>query len=280
MQREINMPTTNASILNILDDAGLFQGSLPPGSVTDDTTLTLSGSYSAALLAGESLRIFDGTTLLGTATLNTTARTWSFTTAALKEGTHSFTARVADAAGNLGPAGTAYAITVDTKLQPGVLSLTEFIDTGDPTDFVSSDNSFNLSLTGQETGSTLTYQRSSDGGTSWSSTTAAQTSLANGSYLFRVRVQDDAGNVGYSNVIGVQVANGNSPPSGTVAITGRPTVGATLTASHTLSDPDGASPPPAVAPSPISGIVMASPLAAPPATNTPQPRPTWRANSR
>ena len=53
-----------ASVLGILDDFGLFQGVIASGGVTDDTTLTLSGSLSAPLESGETVRVYDGTTLL------------------------------------------------------------------------------------------------------------------------------------------------------------------------------------------------------------------------
>jgi len=45
-----------------------------------------------------SVKIYDGATLLGTATVS--AGAWSFTTAALADGSHSFTAKATDNAGN------------------------------------------------------------------------------------------------------------------------------------------------------------------------------------
>ena len=101
----------SAVVLSILDDVGLFKGVVPSGGVTDDSTLGLSGSLSMPLGSGETVRVYDGTTLLGTASVDSSGSAWTFTTAALPAGSHSFTARVADAAGNLSPAVTAYTVT-------------------------------------------------------------------------------------------------------------------------------------------------------------------------
>ena len=83
---------------------------------TDDRTPIITGTLSAALAAGETLRIFNGATLLGTATVNNTARTWSYTpTLPTTAGTtYSITARVADAAGNLGVTSPARTFVLDT----------------------------------------------------------------------------------------------------------------------------------------------------------------------
>ena len=109
-------PTTTAAITGVADDAGLIQGQVANGGTTDDPTPTISGTLSASLATGETLRIFNGTTLLGSATVNNTTKTWSFTpTLAATAGTnYSITARVADAAGNLGTASAARTFSLDT----------------------------------------------------------------------------------------------------------------------------------------------------------------------
>ena len=55
--------------------------------ITNDNTLTLTGTA----VANSTVNVYDGATLLGTATANSSGA-WSFTTAALANGTHSFTA--------------------------------------------------------------------------------------------------------------------------------------------------------------------------------------------
>ena len=81
------------------------------GAFTDDTTPSFSGTISAALVSGETLCVYNGTTLLGSA--NVTGTTWSFTPAALPNGFYAVTARVADAAGNLGAASAARRFSLD-----------------------------------------------------------------------------------------------------------------------------------------------------------------------
>uniref|UniRef100_UPI003462B068 Ig-like domain-containing protein n=1 Tax=Legionella sp. W05-934-2 TaxID=1198649 RepID=UPI003462B068 len=95
---------------------------------------------------------------------------------------------------------------VDNSTPVPTLSLNNFIDTGiSGTDFISQDNTFELSTSGQEAGASIRYELSSDGGTTWSATTANQTGLADGDYQFRSTVTDAAGNSAISNTISVIV---------------------------------------------------------------------------
>jgi len=65
--------------------------------------------------AKSTVSVFDGSTKLGTATADASGA-WSFTTAALAVGSHSFTATAADAAGNISKASTAAVVTIDTPV--------------------------------------------------------------------------------------------------------------------------------------------------------------------
>ena len=106
-------PLTTAAIVSITDNAGLQTGTLSPGGATDDTTPTLAGTLSAALAVGETLRVFNGSTLLGNASVNNTTLTWGYTPSpALALGSASFTVAVADATGNLGPASAPWSLTL------------------------------------------------------------------------------------------------------------------------------------------------------------------------
>ena len=58
------------------------------------------------------MTVFDGTTKLGMATANASGA-WIYTTAALPNGSHSFTATDTDAAGNTGGASAAVNVTVN-----------------------------------------------------------------------------------------------------------------------------------------------------------------------
>ena len=81
--------------------------------ITNDNTLTLTGTAEA----NSTVKVFDGATLLGSATANGTGA-WSYTTAALADGAHSLTATATDAAGNTGVASAALGVTIDTTV-PG-----------------------------------------------------------------------------------------------------------------------------------------------------------------
>ena len=69
--------------------------------ITNDNTLTLTGTAEA----NSTVKVYDGATLLGTATANGSGA-WSYTTAALADGAHSLTATATDAAGNTSAAST------------------------------------------------------------------------------------------------------------------------------------------------------------------------------
>lgn len=75
----IGRGVVTAAITGISDNVGLIQGTVTPGGATDDPTPTITGRFSAPLVSGESIRIFNGTVLLGNAVVNNTTGTWSFT---------------------------------------------------------------------------------------------------------------------------------------------------------------------------------------------------------
>jgi hypothetical protein len=109
-------PATTAAITDVIDNVGIITGTVAAGGRTNDSTPSIKGTISAALAAGETLRIFNSAALLGTATVNNTTKTWSYTPTlpATAGTTYTLTARVADAAGNLGVASAARTFTLDT----------------------------------------------------------------------------------------------------------------------------------------------------------------------
>ena len=99
-------PLQLATLLAITDNVGAITGNLATGSITNDNLLALTGGWSGvtALGPGETIEIFQGidtTSHLGRATIVPALSRWSFTTATLPSGDYTFSARVADAAGNL-----------------------------------------------------------------------------------------------------------------------------------------------------------------------------------
>ncbi|WP_336214425.1 BapA/Bap/LapF family large adhesin [Enterobacter sp. P82] len=102
-------PPGAVTIASVLDDVGGVQGPLSSGDTTDDTQPLLQGSAPADAV----ITVYDGTTLLGTATLDGSGG-WSFTPVTpLTDGLHSLTVHATDAAGNT-TVSSPFVLTVDT----------------------------------------------------------------------------------------------------------------------------------------------------------------------
>ena len=101
-----------SSVLNVVVDS-------PPAPVIDSGVL--NSAFEEVLVgtaeANSTVVVFDGTTELGTAEVNSDGA-WSFTTGALSSGACSFTATNVDAAGNISPASSALTTIVNTTSVP------------------------------------------------------------------------------------------------------------------------------------------------------------------
>ena len=102
---------TAPSIASVTDDVSPVTGSVADNDVTNDATLTITGTAES----GSTVTIYDtdGTTVLGSGVA--TGGNYSITTSALGSGSHTLTARAADAAGNQGAASIAFHVTIDTS---------------------------------------------------------------------------------------------------------------------------------------------------------------------
>ena len=161
--------------------------------ITNDNTLTLTGSAEA----NATVKVYDGVTLLGSATADGSGN-WSYTTAALTNGAHSLTATATDVAGNTSAASAALSVTIDTSapVTPAIASYST--DSGTAGDGITNDNT--LTLTGSAEanatvkvydGATLLGSATADGSGNWSYTTAA---LTNGAHSLTATATDVAGN--------------------------------------------------------------------------------------
>ncbi|KNC90639.1 Ig-like domain-containing protein [Trabulsiella odontotermitis] len=115
------------TIGTVKDDQGPVTGNLTDGSVTDDARPELSGSGKP----GSIVTVMDGTTVLGSTTVQPDG-SWSFTPSAdLSDGDHSLTATSVDPAGN-DVTSPAFDLTVDTGApgKPSVGAAND--DVGDP----------------------------------------------------------------------------------------------------------------------------------------------------
>ena len=120
-------PAAAPVIQQVIDDAdgGTFTGALPStNAVTNDQTLRLTGTANGAV-DGDRVAVFDGTVRLGDAEVGQ-GGAWSFTTPNLSNAAHNLSARVVDAAGNEGPAGAAFAVTVNAERPTATAAVTGF----------------------------------------------------------------------------------------------------------------------------------------------------------
>ncbi|HEX7763966.1 MAG TPA: DUF4347 domain-containing protein, partial [Cellvibrio sp.] len=111
-------------VLSVLSDSGVAGD-----NITNNTTPVFTGTAEA----GSTVTLYDtdGTTVLGTTTA--TGGTWSITSSALGEGSHSITAKATDPAGNESNASVARVVTIDTTAhaKPTAPVLAAASDTGD-----------------------------------------------------------------------------------------------------------------------------------------------------
>ena len=208
---------------NIADTTGAVTN--PTGVLVVDTTAPTAGTLALANFTDSGASSSDHVSSDSTFDLSLTGQesgatvvyerstnggsTWTPTTTAqttLADGSYQFRAQVTDLAGNTSTSNIV-SVTVDTTAPTaGTLALANFTDSGaSSSDRVSSDSTFDLSLTGQESGATVVYERSTNGGSTWTPTTAAQNTLVDGNYQFRAQVTDLAGNTSTSNIVSVTV---------------------------------------------------------------------------
>ncbi|RCU31962.1 type I secretion C-terminal target domain-containing protein [Acinetobacter baumannii] len=116
-----------------------------------------------------------------------------------------------------------------TPPEPGKLSFQNLLDSGELTqDQITNDNKFNLKLSGQEKGSSVTYLISTDEGKTWQETTLNQKDLADGIYLYKAVVTDAAGNTSETAVQKV-VVDTTTPQAGELTLSDLNDTGVSVT---------------------------------------------------
>ena len=126
------------TIGTVTDDVAPFTGPLTSGDTTNDTRPTFSGTGTA----GETITLYEGTTVLGSVVIGPTGN-WSLTpTAALDNGSHELSITTTDAAGNVSFPSAGFTVVVDTlsttpvitNAQDNVGSVTDAVLSGGVTD--------------------------------------------------------------------------------------------------------------------------------------------------
>jgi hypothetical protein len=176
---------------------GGLTGTITSGGLTKVSTLGLSGTMSDTN-GVTSVQIYDGTTLLGSATLG--SGTWNYNATSLTNGLHSFTAVATDTVGNTTTT-SAVTATVDT-IAPAITSITpsqSYVN-------IANNSSVAAALAGAETGTTYALSVSTSGGgtavTSSGTISSATQSfsglnlsgLGDGTLTYSITLTDLAGN--------------------------------------------------------------------------------------
>ncbi|EKU32073.1 BapA/Bap/LapF family large adhesin, partial [Citrobacter sp. L17] len=201
----INVDTIAPSaplLTSVVDDVagGVFNAGLSNGQLTNDARPTLNGTAEA----GSTVSIYDGSTLLGTALVQSN-NSWTFTpTTPLANGSHTFTVTATDAAGNTSGATAGFSVVVDTTAptQPSISSIID--DVGPNTGVIGNNqptNDARPTLNGTTEANarvdiydngTFVTSVTADGSGSWNYT--PPTALGQGTHSFTITATDTAGN--------------------------------------------------------------------------------------
>jgi hypothetical protein len=160
--------------------------------ITTASVLTISGSGEA----NSTVKLFDGSTLLGTAAVDAHGA-WSVTTQSLSAGTHSFTATDTDAAGNV--SGVSDGLSVDVQGTSIAINATGFLSNMRGLGLLSGTTEANSSLTVTDptTGKTLIQLTTNSSG----SFSGLMSGLTNTVHSFDVAAKDALGNAGVEHII-------------------------------------------------------------------------------
>uniref|UniRef100_UPI00300ACF6E Ig-like domain-containing protein n=1 Tax=Acinetobacter ursingii TaxID=108980 RepID=UPI00300ACF6E len=210
---DITPPNVTPIIGSVSDDVAPIAGTLNSGDSSNDKTPTLMGTVDpSGLTDGSVVTIYDNGNAIGTAVITDSATgSWSFTPSTdLSEGNHSFTVALVDPAGNKGATSPAFDLTIDTIAPTaGTIIFTNLMDSGVQGDGITNDNNFDLSISGQEAGTTVVYQELIAG--TWTDLTSPNISGASdGEHTYRAKVIDLAGNE--STTPNINISIDTTPP--------------------------------------------------------------------
>ncbi|MDM7852835.1 Ig-like domain-containing protein, partial [Pseudochrobactrum kiredjianiae] len=102
-------PPVKPEITAVYDDVAPGIGNVPNGTPTNDPTPTLNGKGEV----GSTIRIYEGTVLLGETTVRANG-TWSFTTPLQEDGLRVFTVTSVDEAGNVSVPSDSWSVVIST----------------------------------------------------------------------------------------------------------------------------------------------------------------------
>jgi hypothetical protein len=185
------------------DDVGSVTGALVSGARTDDTALVLSGTNEA----GAVVKVYNGTTLLGNATVSGT--TWSYTATVADGMTYQFNAKATGAAGNTSAATTNFTVIGDMTA-PAVpvintVATDNIVNATEQTAAISGTTEANATLNLSLGGNTRTVTANSSGIWSYTLTAADITAMGQGAETLSATATDTAGNISAAGTRAISV---------------------------------------------------------------------------
>jgi ELWxxDGT repeat protein len=221
------------TITDFADNSGLTTD-----NITNDQTVTLSGTTDG----DTTVHVFDGPAELGQVAVGADGL-WQFTTPALVDGTHTFTARAEDAPGNLSGSSAGFPVVIDAT-PPVPPSITGFTtDTGVPGDGITSDTTPTLTGTAEPgsvvqvfDGPTALGTTTAGAGGNWQFTTPAQ---ADGPHPFTATATDVAANTSNPSAAFTVTVDTTGPTAAVTPAAGQldPTNASPITFTVTFSEP-------------------------------------------
>jgi len=186
-----------------------------PTIATSTSAAALASTHIAILTgaaeANSTVKVFDGANQIGTATANSSGA-WTFATPQLANGSHSFTARAMDAAGNTGAASAALAVSVtpSTPSAPSAPTVVSFSnDSGLAGDGITNDNTLTLTGTAAANSTVKVFDGAAQIGTA--------TANASGSWSYSTSVLNDGRHI--LTTTATNTAGQTSVPSSALAVT-------------------------------------------------------------
>ncbi|WFU79160.1 Ig-like domain-containing protein [Bradyrhizobium sp. CIAT3101] len=179
------VPPTSPTISSFSNDSNVVGD-----GITNDNTLVLSGIASA----GNTVKVYDGTTLLGSATANSNGN-WTFTTGTLANGKHSFSASATSASGT-SALSKSLAVTVDTVAPAAPAIISSSPKAGQSSVLTLTGSAEANSKVNVYDGKTLLGSVTANGSGAWSFTTTA---LSTGTHQLTATASDAAGNKSVSS---------------------------------------------------------------------------------
>jgi hypothetical protein len=168
--------------------------------ITNDNTPTLSGMA----VANSTIKVFDGTTQIATATADATGHWTTLPTSALSDGTHNLTATDTDSSGHTSASSTAFSITIDTHA-PGAPTLAAYSQAGSAVGNTTALNDLVLKGTAEASSTIDVFDGGKQIGTAHTNSAGAWSydtgNLANGTHSFTANAVDAAGNAGSASAV-------------------------------------------------------------------------------